>query len=87
MSPDERLVGDILDRVAWRGRAIAIAEAVTWGAAIASVSFVAAAAGVVGIAVWRLRGMTLGAAVRAVERTHPDVRNLLVTARDRKSVV
>lgn len=80
MSPDERLVGDILDRVAWRGRAIAIAEAVTWGAAIASVSFVAAAAGVVGIAVWRLRGMTLGAAVRAVERTHPDVRNLLVTA-------
>jgi hypothetical protein len=85
VSPDERSVGDILDRVAWRGRAIAIAEAATWGAAIATMSLGAAIVVVVAIAVWRLRGMTLRSIVRAVERTHPDVRNLLVTASELSS--
>jgi hypothetical protein len=85
VSPDERSVAHILDRAAFRARAIAIAEAVAWGAAVAAMSDVAGIAVAAAIAAWRLRGTTPQSVVRAVERAHGEVRNLLVTASELSS--
>ena len=85
MSPDERSVADVLNRAAWHARGVAIAEAVAWGTAVATASVAGGIVTAVTIAVWRLRGTTEQSIVRAVERGHAGIGNLLVTASELSS--
>lgn len=80
MSPDERAVHEVIDRARRRAVLLAAAEAAAWGAAVAALSPVGGAVVALALAVWRSRATTRSAVVRALERTHPDVRNLLFTA-------
>ena len=80
MSPDEREVAALIRRASRRGRLVAAAEALAWGAVVAVVSPIAAVSVAVAIFGWRSRSTRDAAVVRALERTHPDARNLFVTA-------
>jgi hypothetical protein len=80
VSPDEREVAALIRRGSRRGRIVATAEALAWGAVVAVVSPVAAVFVAVAIGGWRSRATRDAAVVRALERTHPDARNLFVTA-------
>lgn len=88
MSPDpafpdtnaERLVSGAIASAIRRARLLALAEAMGWGLAVASISAMAGALVVAAVAVWRWRATSRASIVRALEHSHPDSRNLFVTA-------
>jgi hypothetical protein len=77
---DERAVLDVFRSAARRSRIAAIGEGLAWGVAAAAFSLIAAPFVAALVIAWRLRATARPAIVRAIERTHPDARNLFVTA-------
>jgi hypothetical protein len=82
VSPDERGVRTLVARAIRRARAIGAAEAIAWGLVAAAASPWIGAATTVAVVVWRWRSATRSNVIRALERAHPDARNLLVTAEE-----
>ncbi len=92
MSPDERSVADLVSRAMSRARLLALVEAVAWGTAAAAakrlatpsmpIAILAFAIVTVAVAAWRWRNITRRSVVRALERVHPEARNLFVTAEE-----
>jgi hypothetical protein len=80
MSPDECLIRDTVGAARRRAGLLAAAEAAAWGAAVAAVWPVGGAVVALALAVWHSRTIARTAVVRALERAHPDARNLLITA-------
>ena len=80
MSPEERIVADVMARAVRRSRLLVVAEALAWGAVAAAITTAAGALIAGAVAVWRWRAVASRAAVlRALERAHPEARNLFVT--------
>ncbi|MBZ5557274.1 MAG: DUF4175 domain-containing protein [Acidobacteriia bacterium] len=82
MSPDERFIRDTIDAARRRAGLLAAAEAAAWGAAVAAIWPAGGAIVALALAVWRSRAVTRGAVVRALERAHPDARNVMITAHE-----
>ena len=88
MSPDpalpdtsaERSVSNAIGAAIRRARLVALAEALAWGLAVAALSPVAGAPIAAAVAVWRWRTTSRAPIVRVLEHSHPDSRNLFVTA-------
>lgn len=80
MSPDERAIVDLIAAARRRARVLGAAEAAAWGAAVAAISPVGGAIVALVLALWRSRAVVRSAVVRALERAHPEARNLLITA-------
>src|SRR5439155_10112855 len=80
VSPEERIVTDVMARAVRRSRLLVVAEALAWGAVAAAITTAAGALIAGAVAVWRWRAVASRAAVlRALERAHPEARNLFVT--------
>ena len=81
MSPEGRIVADVMAGAVRRSRLLVLAEALAWGAVAAAITPAAGAFIAVAVAVWRWRSVASRAAiVRTLERAHPEARNLFVTA-------
>jgi len=76
----ERLVSGAIASAIRRARLLVLAEAAAFGLTAAAISPIAGALIGVAAAMWRWRATSRASILRALERAHPDSRNLFVTA-------
>jgi hypothetical protein len=79
VSPDEQVIVTIVRRATRRARLLAIAEGVAVGIAAAASSRVGGLVAAIAYVAWRWRDSRCDSVVEDAERSHPELRNLLVT--------
>ncbi|HEY1909739.1 MAG TPA: hypothetical protein VGG73_02350 [Vicinamibacterales bacterium] len=82
MSPEAAGILSRVDAALTRARLLAVGEAIAWGLLISAVSPLAGVLVALAVGLWRWRRATRVAVVRALETTHPELRNLLVTVEE-----
>jgi hypothetical protein len=79
VSPDEQVIRTIMRRATRRVRLLAIAEGIAIGTAVSSGSRTAGLVAAFAYIAWRWQDSRRESVVDAAERSHPELRNLLIT--------